>query len=149
MKKLHFKTIINTPADKVFTTLTNLETYKQWTAVFDPSCSYEGSWDKGSKIIFTAFDKDGKRGGMVSEIADNVTNRFISIRHLGILDGYKEIVEGPEVEKFAGALENYLFEENNGITTLSIELDTVEEYVPYFTETFPKALEKLKAICEE
>lgn len=149
MEKLQFKTIINAPAQKVFSTLTGRETYQQWTAEFDPTSSYEGSWEKGSKIIFTALDKAGKRCGMVSEIAENAANRFISIRHFGILDGEKEITEGPEVEKFSGGLENYSFEESNGITTLSVELDSLEEYISYFKETFPKALEKLKAICEQ
>ena len=149
MEKLQFKTIINASAEKVFSTLTGLKTYKQWTAEFDPTSSYEGSWEKGSKIIFTALNKEGKRCGMVSKIAENVANRFISIRHFGILDGEKEIIEGPEVEKFSGGLENYSFEESDGTTTLSVELDTNEEHISYFKETFPKALEKLKAICEQ
>ncbi|SIT02597.1 hypothetical protein [Belliella pelovolcani] len=51
-------------------------------------------------------------------------------------------------EQWAGGLENYSFWENNGVTTVIVELYTVEEYMDYFTTTYPTALEKLKEISE-
>ena len=89
-----------------------------------------------------------KKEGMVSEIVENTPFRFVSIRHIGMLKGGQEITEGPEVEKWAGSLENYSFEENSGITTVSIEIDVVPEYKDYFSETWPRALNKLKALAE-
>ena len=85
---------------------------------------------------------------MVSEIAENIPNRFVSIRHYGILKGDIEITTGEEVEKWAGGLENYTFEEHNGITTVTVEVDVVEEFTDYFLTTYPKALNKLKSILE-
>jgi hypothetical protein len=32
---------------------------------------------------------------------------------------------------------------------VSVEVDTEDEYIDYFEKTWPKALEKLKDICEE
>jgi hypothetical protein len=61
----------------------------------------------------------------------------------------KEITEGPDVESWTGMLENYTFEENNEITLVSIELDTPEDFAKYMNQTYPKALNKLKEICEE
>ena len=58
---------------------------------------------------------------MVSEISDNIPNRFVSIRHYGLLKGNVEITEGPEVEKWANGFENYSFEENNGTTTVTVD----------------------------
>jgi hypothetical protein len=86
---------------------------------------------------------------MVSEIADNMPFRFVSIRHYGILDGENEITEGAEVEKWAGGLENYSFEENNGVTTVTVDVDSMEDYIDFFNKTFPKALDKLKEIAEK
>jgi hypothetical protein len=63
--------------------------------------------------------------------------------------GDKEITEGPDVEKWANWFENYTFEENNGITTVSVEVDTNEDFEEYMLESYPKALEKLKELCEE
>jgi len=35
---------------------------------------------------------------MVSKIAENIPNRFVSIQHYGLLKADKEITEGAEVE---------------------------------------------------
>jgi hypothetical protein len=57
-------------------------------------------------------------------------------------------MEGPEVEKWTNGMENYSFEETNGATTIIVDLDTTEEFVDYMNENYPKALDKLKEICE-
>ena len=152
MKKLQYKKDIKASAEKVFNTMLgidNIKTYEQWTAEFNPTSTYEGSWEKGAKMYFVGTDENGKRGGMVSEIADIVPFRFVSIRHYGILDGENEITEGDEVEQWAGGLENYSFHENNGVTTVTVETDITEEYRDYFDSTWPRALNKLKDLAEE
>ncbi|TBR18360.1 MAG: SRPBCC domain-containing protein [Chitinophagaceae bacterium] len=152
MKKLQFKVSINALANKVYDVMlgiSNKSTYEQWTALFNPTSTYEGSWNKGSKMLFVGTDEKGEKGGMVSEIFDNIPNEFISIRHYGLVKANVEITEGPEVEKWANAFENYSFEENNGTTTITIDLDTAEDFLDYMNETYPKALVKLKEICEK
>ncbi len=152
MKKLQFNVKINAIASKVYDSMlgiSNKSTYEQWTALFNPTSTYEGSWNKGSKMLFVGTDEKGEKGGMVSEIADNILNQFISIRHYGIVKASVEITEGPEVEKWANGYENYTFVENNGITTVTVDLDTTEEFLDYMNENYPKALEKLKEICEK
>lgn len=152
MKKLLFSKEIKAPAQKVYETMLGLKdkaTYEYWTASFNPTSSYEGNWSKGSKILFVGVDENGKKGGMVSKIDEIVPNRIVSILHYGILDGDKEITTGEAVEKWADGHEIYSYEENNGITTLKIELDAIEEYTEYFKDAYPKALEKLKEICEK
>src|SRR5690606_32733126 len=124
-------------------------TYEQWTSLFNPTSSYEGSWNKGSKILFIGVDEQGEKGGMVSRIAENIPNRFVSIQHYGLLTAGKEITEGPEVEKWANGLENYSYEENNGITTVTVDLDSNEDFVDYMNEKYPQALLKLKELCEK
>ncbi len=151
MKKLQFKKEIIATSQKVYETMLGLKdksTYEFWTSAFNPTSTYEGSWEKGSKIYFVGTDENGKRGGMVSEIEENLPARFISIRHFGFLDGDTEITTGEQVEKWAGGHENYSFQESNGITTVTVDMDVVDEYLDYFNETYPKALEKLKEICE-
>jgi hypothetical protein len=152
MKKLQFKVNINAPVAKVYDImlgLNNKSTYEQWTALFNPTSSYEGTWDKGSKILFVGEDEKGEKGGMVSKIAENIPNQFVSIQHVGLLQGNKEITEGPDVEKWANGLENYSFTEKNGITKLTVDLDTTEEFLNYMNEAYPNALNKLKEICEK
>lgn len=148
MKKLNYQIDIQAPKGMVFEKMIGKDTFKLWTAEFNPTSDFEGSWNKGDKILFTG-EHEGKKGGMVAEIAENIPNQYISIRHLGVLDGEKEIMSGPEVEGWAGALENYSFEENNGITTVKVDVDTNEDHIDYFDSTWPKALNKLKEISEK
>lgn len=85
---------------------------------------------------------------MISNIEENQPARFVSIRHYGFLDGDTEITTGEEVEKWAGGYENYSFVEDNDVTTVTVDLDSIDEYLDFFNSTYPKALEKLKAISE-
>ncbi|MBK7668751.1 MAG: SRPBCC domain-containing protein [Sphingobacteriaceae bacterium] len=157
MKKLQYKVSIKAPATKIYDFMLGINsksTYEQWTALFNPTSTYEGTWNKGSKILFVGVDEKGEKGGMVSRIADNIPNQFVSIQHYGLLKGDKEITEGPDVEKWANGFENYTFEESNGPdtyrdTTVTVDLDTTEEFVDYMNESYPKALDKLKEICEK
>ena len=64
MKKLQFKKEINATAQKVYETMLGLidkSTYEQWVSVFNPTSTYEGKWDKGSKIYFIGTDENGKK----------------------------------------------------------------------------------------
>lgn len=152
MKKLQYKISINAPVSKIYDFMlgiTNKSTYEQWTYMFNPTSTYEGSWSTGSKILFVGVDENGEKGGMVSKIVENIPNQFVSIQHYGLLKADKEITEGPEVEKWANGFENYSFEENSETTTVIVTLDTTEDFVDYMNQTYPKALDKLKEICEK
>jgi hypothetical protein len=151
MKKVQYQISINAPASKVYDIMlgiTNKSTYEQWTAMFNPTSSFEGTWEKGSKILFIGEDGNGEKGGMVSRIVENNPNVFVSIQHYGLVKGDVEITEGTEVEKWANGFENYSFEESDGTTSLLIDLDTSEDFVEYMDDAYPKALDKLKQMCE-
>lgn len=152
MKKLHYSIKINAPAEKVWQTMLDPETYKEWTEVFNPGGGghFRGSWEKGSKILFIGLDPEtGKEGGMVSRIAENRPYEFISIEHLGILKEGVEDTTSEEARKWTPAFENYTFKEENGVTEVSVEQDMVEEMTDEFDKMWPKALEKLKEIAEK
>ncbi len=148
MQRLNFQIGIKAPVEHVVKIMLGKETFRLWTVEFEPTSDFEGSWGKGDKIYFTGTDENGKKSGMVSEIAEHIPNKFVSIRHYGILDDGREITEGEQVEKWAGGFENYTYEEKDGVTTVSVEIDTTEDHVEYFNLTYPKALEKLKELCE-
>lgn len=152
MKTLHFTIQINAPRDKVYNTMLGLENktaYESWVSVFNPTSTYEGNWDKGSKIRFIGTDENGNKGGMLSEIAENIPNKFISIRHYGIIKNNKEITSGAEVDEWSGTFENYLFEKLDKNTLITVSIDIAESHSDYFEQTYPKALQKLKNILED
>lgn len=146
---LHFEISINAPIEKVCSTMIAEKSYTEWTAAFNPTSTYKGSWDKNAKILFIGTDKEGNIGGMVSRIKENMPNKFISIEHLGLIKGEEEITTGAEVEGWAGALENYTFKSVDDGTLISVDTDSNEDFKSYFIETWPKALAILKTICEK
>ena len=146
---MHFETKIDARVEDVYKTIIDKKNYSKWTAVFNPTSHWEGSWEKGSKILFVGTDSDGTEGGMVSRIRENIPGRFISIEHIGVVQDGKEIMSGYKVDLWAGALENYTFTEENGKTVLKIDVDVAHEWKPYFEEMWPKALNIIKSICEE
>nr|WP_224996143.1 SRPBCC domain-containing protein [Cesiribacter sp. SM1] len=148
MEQLHFEILIDAPAEKVYNTMLDQEHYTAWTAVFNPDSHYEGSWEKGSKILFIGAGENGEQGGMVSRIKENIPHKYVSIEHLGLYQNGREITTGKEVENWAGSLENYSFENRNGSTLLSVDMDANQEFREMFSALWPKALEKLKALCE-
>jgi hypothetical protein len=151
MQRLNFSIDIKAPAQKVYESMLGLKdksTYQQWTIPFNPTSSFEGDWSLGSTMRFVGVDENGKKGGMLSEIAEHEAAAKVAIRHIGFIAGDQEITSGPEIEPWIGAMEIYKFEEQNGITTVTVDLDMGEDYIDYFKETYPKALVQLKEYCE-
>jgi uncharacterized protein YndB with AHSA1/START domain len=145
---LHFEIEIKAKVEKVTQIMFDDTGWREWTSAFNPTSHFRGSWEKGSRILFLGIDHEGKFGGMASRIKENIPNKFVSIEHLGSVRGDIEITSEIEVDDWSGALENYTFTDNNGKTLLQVELDAAEDFLSYFTDTWPKALNKLKEICE-
>jgi len=154
MKKIRFTQIINASRQKVWDTMLNKDTYKQWTTPFNPSSSFEsdvkGDWTEGSKIIFTGTDENEENaGGMVSRIAKNVPYEYLSIEHLGILKDGVEDTTSEEAKKWTPAFENYTFSDIEGGTEVVVDMDINDEYAASFEDMWPKALLKLKELAEK
>ncbi len=145
MEKQVFKTTLNAPRETVWNILWNDETYRVWTAPFSEGSRAVTDWKKGSKALFLGTDNSG----MVSTIAENIPNEFMSIKHLGIVKDGVEDTESKEVQQWAGALENYTLRSVGDNTELTIEMDTNEEFKDFFADTWPKALDKIKELSAQ
>jgi uncharacterized protein YndB with AHSA1/START domain len=156
MEKLHFSITINAPKEKVWDTMLDDETYREWTTPFSPGSHFIGSWDQGSKIQFLGPDENGKTGGMTSMIEENRQYEFISIKHLGEIKNGVEDTTSDAVKEWAGAHENYTFKEVDGKTELLIDMEgngqpeseASKQMAEMFKDMWPKALQKLKEISE-
>lgn len=141
MEKHRFKIAIDAPREKVWNILWGDTTYPAWTAIFSEGSHARTDWKKGSKVLFL----DGKNDGMVSTVAENIPNEFMSFKHLGVV---KNGVEGPPQE-WDGNIENYTLKTINGKTELIVDMEAPEEFKDYFQKTFPKALDKVKELAEK
>lgn len=148
---MHFEIVIHAPVQKVWDMMLGEETYKQWTSVFEPTSYYKGSWEKGSSIKFLGGDGSG---GMISEIAENILYKFISIKHLGEIKNGVEDTTSEQVMKWAPAFENYTFTDKGTETHLAIDMEMQSSpeskaMKEMFEEMWPKALLKLQEISEK
>jgi Activator of Hsp90 ATPase homolog 1-like protein len=144
MQKLKFSTTIDAPAERVWRTMLEDATYREWTSEFQEGSYAVTDWKQGSKALFLTPAGDG----MVSRIAAHRPNEFLSIEHLGGVKNGVEDTASDAVKGWAGAHENYSLRKADGGVTLTVEMDTTDEYRKYFEDTWPKALGKLKQICE-
>ncbi len=144
MEKLNFLIDINAPKEKVWKVLWDDETYTKWTGVFCEGSHAKTDWEEGSKVLFL----DNKGSGMVSKIETKKPNEFMSFKHLGEVKDNVEDTSSEKVKGWAGALESYTLKESGAVTTLSVDMDIVEEFKDYFLKTFPGGLEKVKELSE-
>ena len=144
MKQLVFTTFVAAPRETVWDRMLAPATYEAWTAAFCEGSRYEGSWDEGARIRFVGPDGSG----MVSTIAVSRHPELLSIRHLGMVKDGVEDTTSEAVKGWAGALETYAFSVSGTGTELRVELDVTPDLESFMNETWPKALERLKEICE-
>ena len=140
MTTLKFSVNINAPKEKVWETLWNDATYRQWTAAFCEGSYAKGDWEEGSKILFLIPNGDG----MFSTVEKKIPNEQMVFRHLGVV---KNGIEEPK--DWENATESYYLAENNGFTKLDVALGAALGFEEYLNDTFPKALEILKQVAEQ
>lgn len=144
LKRLQFSTTVTAPPSRVVEVMIGPGSYRQWTSVFAEGSCFEGSWEKGQRIKFLSPTGDG----MVSEIAEHRPNAFISIRHLGFIANGVVDTESDAVRAWAPAYENYTFTPTSDGTTVVVDQEVPEDWESHLAEAWPKALAKLKSLCE-
>ena len=144
MEKINFKTVINAAPEKIWKVLWDDTTYRKWTSAFSEGSYAETDWKEGSKVLFL----DGQGQGMVSRIAKNRPNEYMSIEHLGEVKDGVEDTNSDRVKEWAGAHENYTLKQVNGKTELSVDMDITEEFKEMFSQMWPKALDNVKKLSE-
>lgn len=144
MKKANFSVKINAPKEKVWETLWNDKTYREWTNVFSEGSHAVSDWKEGSQILF--LGPDG--GGMFSRIEKMVPNETMEFKHLGMAKDGEKQPSTEETKAWEGSMENYYLSQTNGTTDLKVVLDIAEDHEDFFKDAFPKALQKVKEIAE-
>lgn len=144
MERLNFTIDIEASREKVWQTLWNDETYRQWTKAFCDGSYMVGDLREGNRIHFLSPSGEG----MYSDVENLVENEFVSFKHIGEMKDKTELPLNDETNKWSGSYENYGLKESNGVTTLSVGVDSVEAYLDFFKEKFPIALQSVKDLAE-
>jgi uncharacterized protein YndB with AHSA1/START domain len=145
MKQLEFKTEINAAAKRVWETMLNADTYKEWVEPSWPGSYYTGKWGKGEIVRFLSSEG----GGTAAKIAEYTPYQTVFAEHVAVIhsDG-KEDRDSDVAKGWVGSSERYSFAEDNGKTTVRVSIKTAPEWESMFNDGWPAALNKLKEISE-
>lgn len=144
IKKLTFEVEIEANATTVWNKMWDKKSYTEWTTPFCVGTYFTGEIELGSRIHFIAPSFDG----MYSDVFYLIPNKLIIFKHIGNLKDLKEQPVDAESEKWTASFETYKLNEVDGITTVTAEIDCLEEYINYMSDKFPLALQELKKISE-
>lgn len=142
---IHKSIKINAPKEKVWNTLIDDVTYRQWTSVFSEGSHFETDWKEWSKALF----KDWSWNWLISKIISHKPNESISVEHLWMIKDGIEIYDDPEINNWKWFIESYSVIEEDWVTTLSINQDITQEHLEFFSDVWDKALVKVKEIAEK
>lgn len=154
MKKLEFKIDIATNRQKVWDTMFNPKTYKEWVNASWPGAYYEGNWKQGENLRFISPGQ----GGTLATLVELRPYEFILAKHIAVIssDGTEDR-DSDLAKGWIGTTESYTFTEKNarlndpvgqGKTQIKVEINTKPDWEKMFSDGWPNALKKLKEISE-
>jgi len=143
MEKLKFSIEIQASREKVWSTLWEDKTFRDWANIIDEGTYMAGVMKEGNEVQFIS----SVNGYGVTSLIEKLTpNEFVLFRHM---TDTKEDGEQERQKEWTGGQESYLLAERNGSTSLIVELDVPPEQVETFNERLPKALERVKELAEK
>jgi len=142
MVKTQFIIYINTTKDKVWKALWNDDLFCDWASIIDEGTYKIGEIKEGQTIQFIS-SVNGY--GVTSLVEKLILYEFILFKHN--VDTFKK---GKQVrdKEWTGGKESYLLNEQNGVTTLVVEMDLPKNQIETFKIRVPKALERIKNLAE-
>lgn len=150
MERRQYAIEIDAPRERVWKTMLEDATYRQWTRPFcDDETWFEGDWSQGSEIRFLGKDPEtGELGGMFGVIVESRPHEFISIEHRGVIQGGVPDTTSETARQWAPTHENYAFLAQGAGTRVVVDQDLPESHLAFFDVAWPEALQAVKALAE-
>lgn len=141
MKDLQFSIEIHATKEKVWNTLWQDKTLREWAGIIDPGTHMVGDLKEGNEVQFISSNGYG----VTSLVEKVIPGEFLLLRHQA--DTKEEGTQERENE-WTGGEERYSLDEKNGMTTLTVAFGVPSEMEEYFKINYPKALERVKILAE-
>ncbi len=143
MIEMQFSIEIESSKERVWTTLWDDVTFRDWASVIDEGTYMTGVMKEGNEVQFISSSSGY---GVTSLIEKLDPNKFVSFRHSA---DTKEIGRQERENEWTGGAESYTLAEDNGITTLIIKTDVPQDQEETFRTRIPAALERIKMLAEK
>lgn len=141
MRRMQFLVEINAPKEKVWSTLWQDKTFREWAGIIDPGTHMVGDLKENYEVQFISANGYG-----VTSLVQKLTpDEFLQLRHLSDTqdEGKKE-----RAQEWTGGTESYSLSEQNDTTTLTAAFGVPEDMEEYFKVNYPKALQRVKMLAE-
>jgi len=143
MKEIQFSIEINASKERVWATLWEDVTFRDWANIIDEGTYMRGVMKAGNEIEFIS-SVNGY--GVTSLIEKLIPNEFILFRHRADTKGSGQ----QEREKeWTGGTESYSLTEKDGVSVLIATADIPDELEEIFNIRLPRALDGIKALAEK
>ena len=143
MKRMQFSIEIKAAKEKVWSTLWDDQTFREWASIIDEGTYIVGEIKEGNEVQFIS----SVSGYGVTSLVEKLTlNEFVSFRQIA---DTKDSGEREREKEWTGGTESYSLAENDGVTTLTVDIDVPPGQEETFQVRFPKALERVKYLAEK
>lgn len=143
MIEIQFSIEINASKERVWATLWEDASFRDWANIIDEGTYMKGIIKEGNE---TQFISSVSGYGVKSLIEKLNPNEFVLFKH--IVDT-KESGQQEREKEWTGGTESYSLTEKNGVTTLIIKTDVPQEQEETFNVRFPRALKRIKTLTEK
>ena len=142
MKEIQFSVVINASKEKVWATLWEDVTFRDWASIIDEGTYILGTMEEGNEIQFISSVSGY---GVTDLIEKLIPNEFVLFRHSADTE---ESGKQLRTNEWTGGSESYSLSEENGVTTLIVKTDVPSEQEETFNDRFPRALMRVKTLAE-
>ena len=145
MITLQYEISIDASAQKVWNVMWDTHTYSQWTRFFSPSSRMQSDWKIGGETLF----QDASGDGMLATIVELEQFKKVIFQQQGILK--QGVVDhlSDEAQQWCGGLEKYFLNEVDGVTHLSAQVETSEQYIEIMDRGFQQGFAVIKQLAEQ
>ena len=139
---MQFSIEIVAPREKVWKTLFEDKTFRDWGSIIDEGQYMVGELAEGSHVQFIS----ASGFGVTSLIEKLIPHEYIAFKQVAdTMDSGKEVRE----KEWTGGAESYELIEKKSSTNLTVKIDVPPGLEEIFKDRFPKALERVKILAEK
>lgn len=143
MKNFEFSIEIKASKEKVWATLWNDGTFRDWASLIDEGTYMEGIMKEGNEIQFLS---SANGYGVTSLIVKLDPNEYVLFKHRA---DTQNTGQQEREKEWTGGTESYSLAEKKGVTTLIVKTDVPQEQEETFRIRIPEALERIKTLAEK
>jgi uncharacterized protein YndB with AHSA1/START domain len=138
---MQFSIEINAPREKVWKTLFDDETFRDWGNIIDEGQYMVGELKEGNTVEFMSASGYGVK----SKVLKLVPNELVQFQQVA---DTKDHGQGERDNEWTGGKESYELAEKGGTISLTVKIDVPAELEEIFKARMPKALARVKDLAE-